>query len=63
MSDTRNYEVTTEHGKGLLKQIADELPRVTLRNQDSHGSQDYELNNMLDEKVRAVLVSLQMSVH
>ncbi len=62
MSDVQNYEVTSHYGKELLEQIDNELPRIKTRNQDSHGNREYEPNKMLDEKVKALLVNLHLSV-
>ena len=62
MSDIKNYEVTSEYSKALLKQIENEIPHITLRTEDGHGNREYEPNKRLDEKVRALLLSLQLSV-
>ena len=62
MFDIENYEITSQHGKELLKQIEDEISRIKPRNQDSYGNREYELSELLDEKVRALLVNLQLSV-
>ena len=62
MLDIKNYEITSQKGKELLKQIEDELPRIKSRNQDSHGNREYESNEVLDAKVRELLVNLQLSV-
>ncbi|KAL8668515.1 MAG: hypothetical protein Q9168_006855 [Polycauliona sp. 1 TL-2023] len=61
MSDIKNYEITSQEGKELLKQIEDELPRIKTRNQDSHGNREYEPNEILAAKVRELLKNLQLS--
>lgn len=62
MSDIENHEVTSHNSKELIKKIEAELLRIKLPDQDSHGNQQYESNEILDEKVRALLVDLQLSV-
>ena len=62
MSNIKNYEVTSQDGKELLKQIEIELSRSKLRGQDSHRNREYEPNEVLEEKVRALLINLQLTV-
>ena len=59
LRDTRSLQ---SFGNALLRQIEDELPRNILRSQDSHRNREYEPNKTLDEKVRALLANLQLSV-
>lgn len=62
MSDNENYEITSQKGKELLKQIEDELSRIKSRNQDGYGDREYEPNEILAGKVRELVVNLQLSV-
>ena len=61
MSGTDTHELTPQ-GKELLKEIEKELPRTRLRDQDTHGNQEYEPNQMLNAKVMPLLMDLQLSV-
>lgn len=62
MSNVQNYEITSEHGKKLLKQIEDELSRIISHDQKSHENREYKPNELLNEMVRALLKDLQLSV-
>ncbi len=61
MSGTETHEITPK-AKELLKEIEKELPRTKLRDQDTAGNREYKPNQMLDAKVRPLLINLQLSV-
>ena len=61
MPDIQNYKIDPQ-GEELLKQIKAELPRMGLRKPDCYGNQEYEPNEILDAKVRPLLVNLQLGV-
>ncbi len=60
MSGAETIEITPK-AKELLKEIEKELPHIKLRNQDTSGNREYP-NQMLDAKIRPLLVELQLSV-
>ena len=62
MTTIRTFEITSEYDKDLLKQIEIEIPRINLRNKDGHGNREYEPSKMLNEKIRTLMASLNLSV-
>jgi len=63
MFNIENYKITLKKGKELLKEIEDELPRSNQRQKDSNGNRKYRPNKRLDNKVRQLLINLDLSIY
>ena len=61
MPDIQNHKIDPQ-GESLLKQIENELPRITLCSPDRYGNQEYKPNEILDARVKPLLINLQLSV-
>lgn len=61
MPDIQNHRIDPQ-GEKWLKQIEKELPHMNLRKPDVYGNLEYEPNEILNAKVKPLLVNLQSSV-
>jgi len=59
---TKHYEITSESGKALLKQLRNWLPEARFT-KDDNGNRKYDQDEMLDAKVMPLLKNLGLHVY
>ncbi len=62
MSNIRDFNIESQTGKDLLKQIREGLPSMKLRSADNRGNREYEKVKSLDAIVKRLLEELKLGV-